>query len=88
MALKVESMTESPTGKRVDAIVIKSNFWGADDRITIRIVSGEEMKNPQDLLKEIVDRKDEWRSGKKSKSLKLDSVNATAYILKEETLEA
>lgn len=88
MALKIESIEESGTKKRVDAVVIKTSFWSTDQRYHIRIVSGKEMENPADLLKEVINQKEAWRPGKQNRYLKLDSVDGTAYILKEETIEA
>lgn len=88
MALKIESIKESPTGKRVDAVVRKTSFWGSDERFEIRIISGKKMEDPEDLLKEIVEQREDWQQGKKNRYLKLYGINGTAYILKEETIES
>ena len=88
MGLKVESMKESPSKKRVDAKVIKTSFFGNDTLYQIRIISGQEMENPLDLLKEVIAQKEHWKQGKKNRFLKLESVYGTAYILNEEILES
>lgn len=88
MALKVESLKESPTGKRVEAVVLKTSFWSNDERYQIRIVSKKEIESVTDLLKEVIDRKGDWQEGKKNRFLILPELKVTAYILKEEIIEA
>lgn len=93
MALKIENLKINEARTRIDADVIKTAWLGEDWKASLRIVCREPMPldKEQDFLKQIADRKSEWKEGTKktgNKILSLTGINATGYILNYETIES
>lgn len=90
MALKIENLKINEARTRIDADVTKTAVFGEDWKASLRIVSREPMPldKEEDFLKQIANRKSEWKAGKKNQVLSLTGINATGYILNYETIEA
>jgi hypothetical protein len=89
MALKIENLIINEARTRIDADVEKTSFLGEDWKAKFRIVSRQaiEKGKEQDFLKQIADRKKEWRPGKKNQVLPLNGINAQGFIIDFEQLE-
>lgn len=87
MGLRIKQLERKGEGKRIDAVVKASPFWGDSYLATIRILSGTPIEegDEKELLEQIVERRKEWKKGKKNQFLPLKEINGTAYILKIET---
>ena len=84
MSLRISNKVISPTGKRIDCQVKVSGLFIEPYEIKLRIVSREVIKDNQieDLIEQVIDRKKEWKQGKKFLALSLNGINANAYITK------
>lgn len=80
----------SANRKRLDAEIKVSPFWGDDYQISLRILARESIveEAEESLLEEVIKNKKKWQQGKKNRFLHLTGIPGTAYILKEETVEA
>lgn len=84
MSLNILNKVVSPTGKRMDCQVKVSGLFVEPYEIDLRILSREVMNENQieDLIDQVIDRKKNWKQGKKNLSLNLNGINANAYITK------
>ncbi len=84
MSFKVSNKLVSPTGKRIDCRVKVSGFLTDSYEIQLRLLSREVVKENrvEDLIEQVIDRKKDWKQGKKNLSLSLNGINANAYIIK------
>ncbi|WP_421798488.1 hypothetical protein [Haliscomenobacter sp.] len=89
MALKIENLIINEARTRIDADVTKTAVFGEDWKAHLRILCREPMPldKEEDFLKQITERKKEWKQGKKNQVLSLTGINATGYILNYETIE-
>lgn len=86
MGLKIKDIKVAENRKRIDAEVEVSPFWGDPYRASLRILSRKPLDEgtERSLVRQVIDRKQEWRQGKKNQQLALNGVDANAYILKFE----
>lgn len=89
MGFKISEKVISPTGKRIDCRVKVSGFFADPYEIQLRVLSREVMEadKMEDLIEQVIDRKKDWKQGKKNLSLSLNGINANAYIIKINTHE-
>ena len=76
----------SATGKRIDAVIKKTAFLSRDRFLKVRILAYEDTLPKEDyeieaLFEKVVANERKWKECKKSCSLRLPEVNATAFIL-------
>lgn len=90
MGLKKENLIINEARTRIDVKVTKTAWLGEDWTADLRIVSREPIPEgkEEELLKQIADRKGEWKPGKKNQVLSLTGINATGYILNFQIIEA
>lgn len=89
MALKIENLIINEARTRIDADVTKTAFLGEDYAAHFRILAREPIEEGKenDLLKQIADKRKEWKAGKKNQVVSLSGINATGYILNFVTIE-
>lgn len=82
MGLRISKKVVSPTGKRIDCQVKVTGLFSEPYEIKLRIVSRVVMeeKRIEDLIEQVIDRKKDWKQGKKFLALSLNGINANAYI--------
>lgn len=85
MSFKINTLKESPTGKRYDLTVTVRNFLTQPYELEIRILGREEIHkdNIEDIVEEVIDRQRKAKQGKKHKILSLSQYNANAYFNKK-----
>jgi hypothetical protein len=84
MDFKISNKVISPTGKRIDCRVKVSGFFADPYEIQLRLLSREVVNENrvEDLIDQVIERKKDWKQGKKNLSLSLNGINANAYIIK------
>lgn len=84
MGLRITNKIVSPTGKRIDCKVKVTGMFADPYEIQLRIMSREviEADRVEDLIEQVIERKKQWKQGKKNLTLSLNGVNANAYIIK------
>lgn len=86
MALRITNKQMSTTGKRVDFTATKSGFLSKTRVFKMRFVAGDPLPEGEDFIDavdEVLSKESAWKTGKRSKYLRLPALNATAYILCE-----
>lgn len=82
MAFEITTLKASPTGKRFDGRVKVVPLWADDWEFRFRIMAYEEIpvKDINRIIDQVIDRRREWKSCKKSCSLNLNGWKANAFI--------
>lgn len=87
MNIEITQKAISETGKYGNFTVKEYSFWGKEvATYKIRIVSRDVIapNKFKSLIEQVIERKEEWKQGKKRKYLPLKEVNANAYIFEQQ----
>jgi hypothetical protein len=89
MGLKIKQIKRSTSGKRIDAVVDHSNFWGNQTRYQIRTLTKQAVpeEEAETVLRAVLKGKSDWMAGKQNRSYPLPDYNGTAFILSETNVE-
>lgn len=84
MAISLSKKKLSSTGKRLDADVKVTSFWGEPYEFKIRVLAYDPLKEEdlEELVERVVEQKKAWTASKNNFVLRLPEWNATAFIPK------
>lgn len=91
MALQIteQSVKETPKGFRADVTVVNSSFFGGKTETKFFFMGAGQLNESliPTVAKEVLDKQDEWKPGKRSQTLPLETLRSTAIITKHNELD-